>query len=262
MERGDLTALWNEIDRLHAEDRRLRERIARSWEAALWPNAWTAACSVFLALPGLRGFWPLSSRDQSGNAYDLSEQGRTLTDEGNPISNYYNLAPYVEFIFEQKLFHDDSPGFDILGTETYIDSSIRGLTMGGWFYSTSESENYLMEKFQTSGNQRSYSLTSSKFVISSDGTAETTVSLTMPTSTWCLVIARFTPSTELAAWVSGTKTTNTTSIPASICNSTAEFHIGIITADTMRASLCFLCAAALSDQIITTLLARTQDLFK
>lgn len=32
VQRGDLQALWNEIDRLWAQNRQLREKVARSWE--------------------------------------------------------------------------------------------------------------------------------------------------------------------------------------------------------------------------------------
>ena len=42
-------------------------------------TTWGNIMSMNLGLPGLRGFWPFSSVDESGDIYDLSGQSRTMT---------------------------------------------------------------------------------------------------------------------------------------------------------------------------------------
>ena len=42
-------------------------------------TVWGNIMSMNLGLPGLRGFWPFSSVDESGDIYDLSGQSRTMT---------------------------------------------------------------------------------------------------------------------------------------------------------------------------------------
>lgn len=224
--------------------------------------------SPFMALTALRGFWPMSSRDENGDVYDLSGQGRTLAEHLEPESNYDNLAPYVGLAFEQTLSRADEAGLDILGTEAHVDSGIRGLTLGGWYYVPSgiPSAN-LMGKWRTVGvDQRSYFIFEDNFAISSDGTAGgvVQVGLSIPLSTWCFVVGRFTPSTEMAAWVNMVKVTNTVDIPASIFNSTADFQIGTGPSDTdeMRVSCAFLCAAALSDAHVSSLFNQTRAAFR
>jgi hypothetical protein len=42
-------------------------------------TSWGNIVSMNLGYPGLRGYWSMSSIDENGNVYDLSNQGRTLT---------------------------------------------------------------------------------------------------------------------------------------------------------------------------------------
>ena len=54
------------------------------------------ALGAYLALPGLRGFWPFTSVDESGNIIDLSGHGLELAINGNPDINYHNnVVPYT-----------------------------------------------------------------------------------------------------------------------------------------------------------------------
>ena len=59
--------------------------------------AWKTACSMYQALTGLRGFWPMSALASGGNAFDLSANVRTLTYNGNPTYDFDSLAPYIRF---------------------------------------------------------------------------------------------------------------------------------------------------------------------
>ena len=75
------------------------------------PNfAWRAVCSMFQALPGLRGFWPCSSlRYTLGNQVaDLSAQQNDLTNVGPCWFGSEDLAPVVAFSgFNQYLTRAD-----------------------------------------------------------------------------------------------------------------------------------------------------------
>lgn len=43
-------------------------------------TSWGNIVSMNLGYPGLRGYWPMTSVDENDDVYDLSGQGRTLTD--------------------------------------------------------------------------------------------------------------------------------------------------------------------------------------
>jgi hypothetical protein len=226
--------------------------------------AWKSAVSQFLALPGLRGFWPMSSVDGSGNLRDLSEQDRTLTNTNTAQYNYSNLIPYAQFTAasSQYFTRADEAGLDILGTESYIASAARGLTMGCWcwFDNAATALEFLLSKWGAVG-QRSYLLRRSatgfgQFVITNDGSIQETVpaSTTIDVATWVFMAGRFTPSAELKIWVNNNSWTNTSGISASIFNSNAAFTLGASSVPDSylggRLSMCFLCATALSDAII------------
>ncbi|NJO31403.1 MAG: hypothetical protein HC874_30490 [Richelia sp. SL_2_1] len=73
-----------------------------------------------------------SVQRSTGNVYDLSGQGRTLTYNGNPTFNYTGLVPYVSLDGTGDfLSRADETDLDILGTETIYNSAVRGLTLGG-----------------------------------------------------------------------------------------------------------------------------------
>lgn len=239
----------------------------------------TKTIALFQLIPGLVGFWPMSSVQRStGNAYDLSGQGRTLTYNGNPtFSIYNNLTPYVDLDGTgDYLSRADETDLDILGTETVYASSNRGLTMGGWFWfdDAPGATETMMSKF-TSAPAVSYYLeriTGGQImaVVSGDGTfvnAKTaTSSVTPSTGSWFFCAGRYIPSTSLSVFLnSHTPVTNTTAIPASIFNSSAPFQIsGFNSANQVmdgRASLCFLSANALPDAWISRLYRQSKGLF-
>lgn len=229
--------------------------------------------SEFMGLPGLRGYWPMGSFDSSGNAIDQSGQNRSLTYNGNPTYNVvttYN-APYLDLDGTgDYLSRTDEAGLDIVGTESYVATAARGLTLGGWFYfDRLTADEHLSGKLGASG-QFSYRLAKAsvniiKMTVSSNGTATTDAdsSGTVTTATWYFLAGRFIPSTELAVFINTTKTVNTTSIPSAAFGSTAEFRIGndngafgqILDG---RASNCFLCAEILSDALLTDLYNNTK----
>ena len=237
------------------------------------------AISTYLSLPGLVGFWPMSSIDSAnnGDVFDLSGNGRTLSNTNTVTADYDGITPYTQYTSgsANRLVRADEAGLDILGTEVYIGT--KGLTVGGWFYfdlvpAIAEA---MISKYDTNANQRSWFLQRRntgfpQLAVSSDGTGANTFSaisteITLQNS-WSYVVGRYTPSSELAIFVNGTKDINTTTIPAAIFNSTAQLAFSGISATPIqlysgRTSMAFLCASALSDTIIQSTYQQTRGLF-
>ncbi len=243
------------------------------------PNfAWKSVCAQFQALPGLRGFWPMSSFDESGDAYDLSGQGRTLTYNGSPEYAHDGLIHYIDLddATSDYLGRGDEAGLDILGNESYVDSDARGLTMGGWCWwdtrPSTPNEAHFMAKRDDPGDRsyylRQWQTGEMQALVSGNGVAEvdaeTTDALTL--GAWHFAVMRFIPSTELLLFFDGTSYTDTVGVPATIFNSAGDFAIGrpgSINSYYMdgRASLCFLCACALGIGAIRSLYQQSRALF-
>ena len=252
------------------------DSLQRQVDGLIQPEITRDMISPFRAIPGLVGFWPMSSVQRStGNAYDLSGQGRTMTYNGNPTYNVQNtFTPYIDLDGTGDfLSRADETDLDILGTETIFPTGRRGMTMGGWFYAGAlAAVSGLIGKWTATGNQRSYlleSLTTGEIraIVSSDGTATTTVTTTTQYATgqWLFCWMRFIPSTSLQVAVNNIITTETTSIPAAIFNSTAALQIGAFNAGTQlltgRASLCFLSACRVPQAVLSALFQQTRGLF-
>ena len=230
---------------------------------------------MVLTLPGLRGFWPMSPVNANGDAFDQSGLGFTLTYNGNPTYNIDGVVPYINLDGTgDYLSRANQAALGISGTETYIASAIRGLTMGGWVRfndAVGGTSNGIATKDSAGAGGRSYSLfrlaTNGflRFGVSGDGTAFTSVTdgIAMGSNQWHYVVGRYNPATELAAWTYNpttrelSKATNTTSIPSSIFNSSTAFSIGAFTTGNLLANARFfgmwLCVAHLSDTQIDNL---------
>lgn len=263
---------------LKEEVRRLRAMVAQlQARGGRYTNperlAWGTAVSSMMALPGLRGFWPMSAVDSSGNVQDVSGHARELTLNGDPTYNVDGLAPYIDLDGTgDYLSLADQADLDITGTESYVASGIRGLTLGGWFYFDRLGQGEgLIGKYSLSGDQRAFTLYKNSsdnlaILISSDGASTTSVTqtVTVETGRWYFTVGRYTPSSEVKLWVDDDTASKTSSIPASIFNSTSDFTVGALGGSTLldgRIALPFLCAAALSDDIITNLFESTRHLF-
>jgi len=239
------------------------------------PNfAWKSCVSQYMALTGLRGFWSMSTVGSAGNVPDSAVQGRTLTYNGDPVFGYTGLAPWIYFDGTgDYLSRADEAGLDTLGTETYIHASYRGMTVGGWFRfddGTPAGVEYAMSKRAAAGNiswQLAHNVAGTvNFLISGDCTATVAATSTGTTGTgWVFIAGRFDPSTEVAVFLNSEKVTNVAAIPASVCNSTADFNISGYNNGTALmtgyASLCFLSAAMLSDGIIYSLYHQSRAMF-
>lgn len=236
--------------------------------------SWQKAVGMYLLLPGIRRFWPMSAFDSFINALDLVAN-TTLNDVGNIVYGLDGLAPYVELDgIGDRLWIGDSAAYDILGTESFIGTP--GLTIGCWFYPEDKANwDDLMTKWGAVG-QRSYYLILNggaagdplAFYISDDGTNHDNAANTNTVyNAWNFGVGRFNDAdtgAELASFVNDTVVTAATA-RNSIHNSTASFMIGSSTAGgslfTGNVSLAFLCASALPDYMINALYHHTKTMF-
>ena len=229
--------------------------------------------STYLALPGLRGFWPSNGVSDTGQMLDISGNQLLLTNVASTPIGYESstLTPRAHYNgTTQYHSRSDSAYFDITGTEAYIEQN--GLTMGCWinFDNAAGSVEDGISKWGSAG-QRSYRLFRSAAgdisgQVSVDGTAIIgTTGTASSQSTWLFVAMQYDPSTELSVFVNATKTQNTTSIPASIFNGNTNFQLAARSGATNpldgKISLAFLCASALSDAIINNLYMQSRGLF-
>ncbi len=234
------------------------------------------AISTMLALPGLRGLWPMSVFASGGDALDLSGCDKTLTYNGNPTYHYAALHPHIYFDGTgDYLSRPDEAHFDISGTESYVAAYMQGLTLGGWFYfNANGASNGAIGKWLTGGNQQAYLLYRTNtnvinFLVSYDGSNNSGANsgaYTTIAQTWHFCVGRFTTSNrEAAVWLDEHKAVATLGVLyTSIFNSSAALEIGRGDGSlylTGAASLVFLCAAALSDAQIYNVYHQTRALF-
>lgn len=245
----------------------LRGRVDKIESNLVRPRSWGEYVAIIAHLPGIRGAWNMGRMDVTGNALDITGLGLSLTRNGNPLFNIANsIVSYLDLDGTGDfLSRPTEAGFEIIGTEAIYASGVRGLTMGGWFWTDiSATDQNLMGKWTEAGNLRAYTLniTSANALgghVSLDGAAQTSVGSSGVITTGKLFWAalRFTPAVELANWLNETKTANTTSIPASIFNSSAAFQIGARNAGAFllngRTVVGFLSANVLPDGVMSYL---------
>lgn len=215
-------------------------------------HAWGDAISMYLGLPQLRGFWPMSSVNEVGNVYDLSGQGRTVGPTGTVTQGVDGLVPYTQF--------DGTTG-QLTRSDEAATSITGALTLGCWVYFDS-----VPVGSGLIGKWTPYAIYSSgasfRFAVFS-GSIIAAERASFATGQWLFAAGRYTPSTELKLWYNNETYTNTTSIPASIADTAVPFGMGRIGIGYFpgRITLAFLCAAALSDETISTLYDFTRPLF-
>lgn len=219
---------------------------------------------LFIRLPALRAYWPMSIAKSASSIADHSGASVHLLKTGSPTLDFDGNA-YVQLGVATDFLYSSLGGFEFTGTESWVGSSIRGLTVGGWFKidATPGTNSGLISKDAPSV-QRGFTLywtttDNPSFFLSGDGSAGVGISYSpLPLNTWHFIVGRFTPSTEIAVLVNNDKVTNTTSIPAAINVSTQNFEIGRYYNDNNRiiegkTRDVFICAAALSDATLSDL---------
>ncbi len=149
----------------------------------------------------------------------------------------------------------------------------RGLTLGGWFWfnNAAAAQEVCIAKGNGAPAATGYWLarqaTGHPWFIVSDGAAfqGPFTSEVVGANQWVFLVGRFFPSTEVAIFVNGNKYTDVVGIPAATVNSALRLTIGAYDNAgvgallmTGRASLCFLCAAMLSDAMIDSVFQQTR----
>jgi hypothetical protein len=232
--------------------------------------------SAFLALPGLRGFWPLTSMGDAGAGVDLSGQGRTLTNNNGVDFSHSDSIGHAAFASAslQYFSRTDEAGLDIAGDESYVATAIQGLTLGGWFWCNGVgAEQGFLSKWVTVG-QTSYRLmrNSSNLarlsVTNSVGLGLTVNGGTSPSLTageWFFVVGRYISDAPLMVSVNNVQSVTGSVAPtAPLFNSTSALEIGRTNGGGYlngRAACCFLCAAAVPDSQLTTLFKQSRGFF-
>ncbi len=215
---------------------------------------------VFVRLPALVGYWPMGMR-AAGNVIEHSGSGFNLTQTGIcPVG--YDGNAYTHLGNGTNYVSNSSAQLGLSGLETWVSSSIRGMTVGGWFQidSVPSFSSGLVSK---SGLVTNYGYTlfwfpagTPAFEISGNGSSLFNVAgPAIGTGSWHFLVGRFIPSNEIAVFQNGDKTTFTTAIPASMNASTQAYEMGRTKANDAqiihgKARDVFICAAALSDALI------------
>lgn len=215
---------------------------------------------VFIGLPGLMAYFPMGIRFANGSVVGHSGAGASLVQTGVcPVGydgrSFAGLGDGTNYLYTTS-------GLGITGLETFIEPALRGLTVGCWFkvetmpvvgdgvISKSDATPDVGYALAVKDNGET------QFFISQNGTALSLV-LSSPAAIgqWRFLVGRFTPSAEVAVFVDGVKTVNTTSIGSSINVSSQNFEVGRYLDDNTRilhgeTRDVFVCAAALSDNLI------------
>ncbi len=228
--------------------------------------------SAFRLLPALRGFWPMAPVAAGGAAIDLSGHGERLEYNGAPLYNLHDeVVPYVALDgVSDSLSHADNALYDIVGTEAYIDPTLRGLTAGCWIrHQGLGSTNVYMAKYLSPPDASWLIAKDSgdafRFSIVNASDLETVLSPNDATiGPWNFVVGRFEPGVAISIFDNTTKTTQAT-LKTSINNSGTLMHVGAADGGARLEGdicLCFLCAAALPDSLIGDLFRITNPLFE
>lgn len=216
---------------------------------------------LFVKLPGITGYFPMSIVDTAAKAVNHVAGGLDLSQTGVcPIG--YDGNAYRE-LGSGTNFLSSSLDYGLAGTETYIDATLRGFTVGSWVWldGLPSAVVGVVSKF---GVVTSYGYAllinpagTSSLYISSNGSALTTVtsSGSIAINTWAFIVARFRPAAGIDIFVNGQKTTNATAIPASCFVSSQAFEVGRYLNDNDRifdgrSRDVFVCRLALSDALI------------
>jgi len=215
---------------------------------------------IFIGLPGIEGYYPMSVVGASGDAINHSGIDAQLTQVGTaPLgydgNSFRSLGSGTNYFSKSSLY-------GLTGLETFIDSALRGFTIGGWFFINSfpSGAGGLISRDGIATN-RGYvmfigSTGAIRVLMSGNGTSVFFInSADVPLTEWLFIVARYIPSTEISVFVNGVKTTNTTSIPASCFVSTQDFEVGrYFNADAnivdAKVRDVFICRSALSDALI------------
>lgn len=213
--------------------RRIEDDLARlQRKPSVDVHKFGALMAAYQALPGMRGFWPLSSLDAGNNPSDISGQERHLTNNGTATPGTHNdLIPTISLNgTSQYLSRPSEAGLTITGAFTALawvkfnalgvagvshrpvmGKSPNGTNHSWWFAVDANSAGAMVWNISNTGS-----------VLISLGTPSGVIEI----GNWYFLAMRYTPSSELKGWVMEAEYILTTGVPASLFNNSGAFEIG------------------------------------
>lgn len=226
------------------------------------------------SLPGLIGYWKMNTTYYPGSTYEFLSGGAQNTDlavSGTSVTRgTNNVGPgYQNGGGNGYLTRVSATPFNITGTESWIPTAQKGLTIGCLVQTRDvapANNGGFLGKYNSSGDQRSYltyynaGLTPDKitFLVNGTGTSGgnrlVSSERALTQNEFIFVSCRYNAQDQaMHIRVNGETETNLTSIPSSIFVSTADFNIGTYSnSSTFRYDglwlYAFLCASDISEQ--------------
>lgn len=221
---------------------------------------------IFLELPGLIAWFPGGVTSDNGHMVNTALFPTYMEQQGTcPIG--YDSHPYRTTGNGTNYLKTGGLA-PCLGTETWIDAPLRGLTIGCWLKLVSLPASLNAGVMGKNGppTELGYSIQvhlsgTLRWIISGNGSSAILVDTgVLGLGVWAFVCARFDPSVEIAIFLNGTKTINVSGVPAALNASTSNFEVGrTLDTDTRIGNFqtrdIFVCQSALSDDLIATIMA-------
>jgi hypothetical protein len=238
------------------------------------PNLLANAIGAHLAIPSLRGFWPMSGASEGASTFNLiGWPPRTLTNNGYALGMTGSLLPYVTLsaASSQYLYRADEAG--LRGSNAY-----GGWTWGGWFKFASfpgagltmglmgkdggalASCEYGLRLSESGGTYYLLSVISNGAAYLSSPGFTTGYAI----GTWHHIIGRWISATSLDIFLDGVKQSNVAGLPVNLLGAGANFEIGALAGASFingATTFGFLAGYPLSDAHIGWLHAITAPLF-
>lgn len=251
-------------------------------------TAYGALIGAHLALPGLKAFWPMSVSGGLNFALfnDLAGMGLHLSNVGVQVgyvdsSDAAHKISIANFGLSgtDRLYRADAVEFQIIGSENKTLSSVRGLTMGGWFkpINWGNANQCLMGQWNTGADDRAYMIygnTSSQVgaYISYNGIASTYKlwSASMEDGEWYHIVHQWSPYSDfLRIWVNGLYQEHSSPDIMTLHNSSAKFGIAHSYTNDLaeryfygNVSMAFLCGINIHARNIERLYENTRMYFR
>jgi len=231
--------------------------------------AWGRSMSCILGIsPHLRFFVPFSSVDENFDAYDLSGQGRMMTQVSLTAASYaaYGaLVPYVGLDgVADYLTRLDEPGLDFTGE----------MTVFCWFrIARNTNAEGLITKIGNTNATSNFNLVYRGDVggdpllgrvYSGANAYDAPLTLSPVLNSWTCAALRFTPSANVAIMMNGIFATNGVGMPAALNNSAFDMQFGAANgASFLQGNLTLCCgwAKALTGTQLVALYQATYPLF-
>ena len=197
--------------------------------------------NIALSAGGVVAVWFFGNGSTSPNIIDLTGQGRNLEAQSSPTIGHDTAVNFGYGVLSgtgssAKWRRTDEGAISIVGTESRIESAIRGLTL--WaiveFDNSATADEFILGQWSGTAGNYAY-----KIHRKSDGQFEASISddgtnILSATSTGSqpgsgepiFVGMRWVPSTSLTLYVNGNAYSNTTSIYATLNNSASSFTVG------------------------------------